>query len=367
LASQINASNSGFGGIVSTGDSSGVLQLQTAGATAVTIDTSQRAAFVAGTAALPAITTTGDTNTGMFFPAADTIAFAEGGAEAMRLDSAGNVGIGTTSPNYKLTFGGQTGATATPLALRFSNDFSNGTTAASSKIFLYNDGSSPGGIFGFGVGSNADIQYHAGSTGASNGNHRWYTNDTERMRIGSDGFVRVNNTGGLDGQFSSLAGAFYAAAFANTDATITTVYSWNKATSGNNLFYQFYTDTGTLRGSIDYNRGAGLVRYNTSSDVRLKENIVDAPPAIDLINSVKIRSFDWKETGFHVDYGVIAQELNEVVPDAVSEGIDNEDGTIKQSWGVDTSVLVPAMIKAIQEQQTIINDLKARVEALEAK
>ena len=56
----------------------------------------------AGTVSLPAITTTGDTNTGMFFPAADTIAFAEGGAEAMRLDSSGNVGIGTTSPSGKL-------------------------------------------------------------------------------------------------------------------------------------------------------------------------------------------------------------------------------------------------------------------------
>ena len=53
----------------------------------------------AGTAALPAITTSGDTNTGIFFPAADTIAFTEGGAEAMRITSAGDVGIGTTSPN----------------------------------------------------------------------------------------------------------------------------------------------------------------------------------------------------------------------------------------------------------------------------
>jgi len=55
------------------------------------------ATFSAGTAALPAITTTGDTNTGIFFPAADTIAFAEGGAEAMRIDSSGNVLVGTTS------------------------------------------------------------------------------------------------------------------------------------------------------------------------------------------------------------------------------------------------------------------------------
>jgi hypothetical protein len=50
-----------------------------------------------GTAALPSITPTGDTNTGLFFPAADTIAFSEGGVEAMRIDSAGNVGVGTTA------------------------------------------------------------------------------------------------------------------------------------------------------------------------------------------------------------------------------------------------------------------------------
>jgi hypothetical protein len=56
----------------------------------------------AGTAAAPAITTTGDTNTGIFFPAADTIAFSEGGAEAMRIDSSGNLGIGVTAPQNRL-------------------------------------------------------------------------------------------------------------------------------------------------------------------------------------------------------------------------------------------------------------------------
>ena len=59
-----------------------------------------------GSAAAPALSNFGDTNTGIFFPAADTIAFAEGGAEAVRIDSSGNVGIGTISPTLRLSFSG---------------------------------------------------------------------------------------------------------------------------------------------------------------------------------------------------------------------------------------------------------------------
>jgi hypothetical protein len=61
-----------------------------------TLSSTDPLVFPAGTVSLPAITTTGDTNTGIFFPAADTIAFTEGGAEAMRIDSSGNVLINTT-------------------------------------------------------------------------------------------------------------------------------------------------------------------------------------------------------------------------------------------------------------------------------
>ena len=78
--------------------SNGALVLQSNGTTAaVTINSSQGVEFNAGSAALPAITTTGDTNTGIFFPAADTIAFSEGGVEAARFDSSGNLLVGTTS------------------------------------------------------------------------------------------------------------------------------------------------------------------------------------------------------------------------------------------------------------------------------
>jgi hypothetical protein len=104
MASSINASTSGAGGVITTADASGILNIQTAGTTAVIIDASQRAAFVAGTAAAPAITTTGDTNTGIFFSAADTIDFAEGGAAVGQFDSSANFkfnsGYGSVATAY---------------------------------------------------------------------------------------------------------------------------------------------------------------------------------------------------------------------------------------------------------------------------
>ena len=96
--------------LVSTGDTNGTLVIQTNGTTvAATFGTDQKltlagalvttgvSTFAAGSAAAPSITTTGDTNTGVFFPAADTIGFSEGGAEAMRIDSSGIVLVGATT------------------------------------------------------------------------------------------------------------------------------------------------------------------------------------------------------------------------------------------------------------------------------
>jgi hypothetical protein len=99
MASIISAGTTSGTSLNLSGDTSGILQLASNGSTtAVTIDTNQRAAFVAGTAALPAITTTGDTNTGIYFPAADTVATSTGGTERMRIASDGTISttIGST-------------------------------------------------------------------------------------------------------------------------------------------------------------------------------------------------------------------------------------------------------------------------------
>ena len=104
-------------------------------------------------------------------------------------------------------------------------------------------------------------------------------------------------------------------------------------------------------GSISVN-GSGTF-YNTSSDQRLKDKIVDAPSASDDIDAIRVRSFDWKADGSHQKYGMIAQELIEVAPEAVSATEDADE-----MMGVDYSKLVPMLIKEIQQ-------LRKRVKHLE--
>jgi hypothetical protein len=151
----------------------------------------------AGTAAAPAITTTGDTNTGIFFPAADTIAFSEGGVESMRINASGQVGIGTSSPTQQLEVAATSSTTATILA--------QNTTATSGGAQLR--AGNPQNLLIMGTDSNA-----GGLTGTANSSFFYTTstspivfmpNATERMRIDSSGrvtkpfqpcfHVRVNN------------------------------------------------------------------------------------------------------------------------------------------------------------------------------
>ena len=116
-----------------------------------------------------------------------------------------------------------------------------------------------------------------------------------------------------------------------------------------NFYYQ-----GTLTGSITPISNTG-VAYNVTSDQRLKTNIIDASEATSDLLAVKVRSFDWKVNNVNQKYGMIAQELLEVAPDAVHVPADPE-----LMMGVDYSKLVPMMIKTIQE-------LTTRLAALESK
>jgi hypothetical protein len=337
----INATSTGNGGLITQGDDSGILNIQTNETTAITVDASQRVAFVAGTAALPSITTAGDTNTGIFFPAADTIAFSEGGAESMRIDSSGNVGIGTTSPAVRLNVtdssdGGNSGT------IRLGSD----GTYYGQQQFRYNSSEYRLGVY-------------------PSGNMTFYTKGSESMRINSNGNLLVGTTtqtatpvqGVILGGADSSSGVYIGHA--------------NGTSSGN--YYMAFSYNGSAIGSITQN-GTTNVAYNTSSDYRLKENIQPMQNALATISQLKPVTYKWKTDGSD-GQGFIAHELQAIVPDCVTgdkDAVDAEGNPVYQ--GIDTSFLVATLTAALQETKALldtqaetINALTARIVALEGQ
>lgn len=303
MASIINASNSGFGGIVSTGDSSGQLQLQTAGTTAVTIDTSQ------------------------------------------------NVGIGTASPASALDVQATSGVSMFRL------------TATTGTNAVYSRYSNTGGFLYLGrdnsSGTDFGSAYAAGiwSTGAYP--MLFGTNGTERMRIDSSGNVNIGQ--------SSAFGAGIRTTIKAADSSSQSLALVSAVTSGTGTLQYLVDGSNDVCGYIGINATANTTSYNTSSDYRLKENIIPMTGALDKVSKLKPVLWNWKHAPEVIGQGFIAHELAEVIPDAVSgekDAVDDEGKPVYQ--GVDTSFLVATLTAAIQEQQTIINDLKARVETLEA-
>ena len=282
----------------------------------------------AGTVSLPAITTTGDTNTGIFFPAADTIAFTEGGAESMRIDASGRVGIGTTSPSAQLDVRG-----------------------SSPYMYIVDSGANLATF----VAEVTNTVVNVGSTylGTSAVPLALVTGGTERMRIDSSGNLlvattTVRNSGIVSVDFNgNTAGAL----------------GLNDTASLNGAVYAGFLSGGTFRGSITNNNNTA-VAYNTTSDYRLKENIAPMTGALDKVAQLKPCTYTWKETGSS-SQGFIAHELAEVCPDAVTGEKDaiNRDGSIKPQ-GVDTSFLVATLTAAIQELKAELDATKAEVQAL---
>ena len=194
-------------------------------------------------------------------------------------------------------------------------------TSTTSGYFFGGAGSFANGIYGVGV-NNVAIN----------------ANGTERMRLDSSGNLLV----GATSQPSSFR--FFVDSGANSSVGIR-----GSSTTYNAVV--FYTPSSTTAGYIQVSGSA--TTYNTSSDQRLKDNIVDAPSASDDIDAIQVRSFDWKADGSHQKYGMVAQELQSVAPEAVSGDADSD-----KMMGVDYSKLVPMLVKEIQS-------LRARVAQLE--
>jgi hypothetical protein len=317
MASIINATTST--GLVSSADNSGSLQLATNnGTTAVTIDTSQ------------------------------------------------NVGIGTGSPDGKLTI--ETANSNTP-RIRFQNASFDGDAAVST--FVSSTGTdlvlgsntyinSSGNLARF-DSAQAGSYVYAGRTG----NLFFGTNDTsgvatERMRIASDGNVAI-------GTSTPLVGRITVAYNSNSGAGII-INQTNAGAAGNLMSFRL---NNVEVGSIYQN--TANTSYITSSDYRLKENIAPMTGALAKVAQLKPCTYTWKIDGSD-GQGFIAHELQAVVPDAVVGEKDavetytdkdgNEQTRIKPQ-GIDTSFLVATLTAAIQELNAKVEAQAVRIAELE--
>jgi hypothetical protein len=309
-------------------------------------------------------------------------------AEAMRIDSSGNVGIGTSSPTQPLDVNGNVAITGT--ARRITGDFSNATQAnrvlfqtsttnsntlvgyipngtGTSTATRYFNSSSADNCAQFDVGlliAGTEARIASGITGSGT-----YVPIT--FSAGGSERVRIDTSGNLLAGTTSASASNSMSIILQPSAGLVAAQHVNGTASG--VAYAIFNYNGGAIGSITQS-GTTAVSYNTSSDYRLKHDIQPMTGALAKVAQLKPVTYKWNADDSE-SQGFIAHELQEVVPECVTGEKDavDADGN-PQYQGIDTSFLVATLAAAIQElkgindaQAQIITALTARVEALEAK
>jgi len=306
--------------------------------------------FPAGTVSLPSITTSGDLNTGAFFPAADTIAFTEGGTEAMRIDSDGDVGINTTSPETKLHVKG-TSDTVSPIKIQGLGQ--NGTNLISDRYFnnesLTNIGISysSGALF---LGS----QVKPSTTTESDASGYLSSQATFSSRRAA---VVINGTGGN-------------IRFLNTDTSATVAVDTAIAMSERMRI----DSSGSLILTGSTAQKASGTTWSNPSDTRLKNNKQNYTKGLTELLQINVKTWEWNgkagTTQGTTGIGVIADEIEVLLPNTVDTykaklNIDDTEETDVKRF--DATEITWLLLNSIKEQQAIIEELKIRITALESK
>jgi hypothetical protein len=263
--------------------------------------------------------------------------------QAMTLDASGNLGIGTSSPGTVIDAQGATSAT------RITVTNTANAAAGAGVNFIVKNGATTVG--------NATIRVD------NSDNLAFFNIGGERARIDSSGNLLVGTTGAV-AQITSVSSlASTAAGYFNLNAvsstTIPAIYlrKYDNDNTTSQIYVAFqYNQGASASGGIQGN-GATGVQLFSSSDARLKENIVELEPQLANIMALKPSKFDFID-GPKDCTGFIAQEMEAVYPDAIGETPDG----FKTIGGI--SIMETRLIKCIQEQQALITQLQADVAAL---
>jgi hypothetical protein len=254
-------------------------------------------------------------------------------SDVMSLTRDGNVGIGTTSPSWLLQLeknsSGTSGGSYPALSIN------NPNAAGYSAMYLFYGSTNAGGLEFSNANSNLTVNSVGGMIFSTNAY-------AERMRITSGGQIAMNQSTTYGAETLEITGLI------SGSAQYGILMSGNPASYTNYAMRFHYTGVAVV-GSITFNTTS--TAYNTSSDYRLKQDLKDFS-GLDLVSKLKAYDYEWKADKTR-SYGVIAHELQSVINYAVT-GV--KDG--KEMQGVDYSKIVPVLIKAIQEQQAQIEQLK---------
>ena len=263
------------------------------------------------------------------------------------VDAANNrVGIGTSSPASRLTVSdGSSGLTpfsGTDVFMNSSGD----------NYLQFGSGSSSSPAIYFGDSADGDVGgiIYSHATDAMS----FRANAAERMRIDASGNLLVAATSVPN---SSVAGC----RFSNPNAAAPTISRGSGTTEISMLTFQ--NGNGTI-GQITTNGSA--TSYVTSSDYRLKENVVPLAGAADRIAQIPVHRFNFIADPDTTVDGFLAHEVQAFVPECVTGQKDEVDDEGNPKYqGIDQSKLVPLLTAALQEALSEIQDLKARVATLE--
>jgi len=270
------------------------------------------------------------------------------GGTLVSTDASGNVGIGTDAPSTPLDV---KSPSTTSDVIRATNN------TGTQDINITQRGSS-----GWAIKSSLDLDLHAdynNDTSSAASNVRIFTDNSERMRIDSSGNVLVGTTspslgGYTHRQLISEAGAGSASA----------VQGLYKNTTAAGRYFTVYHNQNGVVGSVS--SSATGVSYNTSSDYRLKENVVDLDNATDRLKQIPVHRFNFITDADVVVDGFLAHEVQAIVPEAITGTKDevDDEGSPKYQ-GIDQSKLVPLLTAALQEAVAKIEDLESRLSAVE--